>query len=528
MATIKSNSKNNNGNKISKKKLTLIIVSAAVAAVLVVGFIIGLVYNINLHKSVDFMKDDLSKYLYIAESDYKNYPVEAVLGELDEGDLASRINKLLVQHKGEAKFGGAAVKNYPVTLGDVVNLYYRGYTVDEKGIQHDVANASNLTDAKPYELEIGSGSFIPGFEETLIGMSMQATSFKAITEGEVMPGDVIYLSYEAFLPDGTTTKRTAERIDLALPSTNDIYGEGFSKFFLGKTVGTKISDSCSFRTAGAGVDTTYFNLVVEQVTRCEDMADQIVLTFPEDYKEAALRGVEVTFDIFMSTAVIYDTPEWNDSFIVEKLKESAESLAGYEGASLTEKYEKKLIEELELEIVETNKALIEEEMWKHYRSKAVFKKLPQNEVDKIYQEYFNEVKNQYSVYGAGYDSLNAFAKSYFGLSEFDNWRDYITKKAEDVIKEKLIFYYVMRAENLIPSEAEYNRVYDENISEYMKYYETLYEEELKACKTEEERQAKLEEIKQDMIAYYGEEYFEENVYYQYALDFMIGFAAVQP
>ncbi len=90
--------------------------------------------------------------------DYKDLEVEKFESEVTEEELNEAINadlarkaELVVKEEGE------------VAEGDVVNLDFDGYVNEE---------AFEGGKAEGYDLEIGSGQFIPGFEEQLVGMKV--------------------------------------------------------------------------------------------------------------------------------------------------------------------------------------------------------------------------------------------------------------------------------------------------------------------------------------------------------------------
>ncbi len=514
------------------KKLLIIIIAAVVALSLIAAVAIGIIASANDGKWIDYMNDDLSKYISIDEDDYKNFPVTTpLLPAPTEADVIREVNKLLTAHKSdEPEFNGAAMLGEVLTIGDVLNLWYSGYVIED-GVRKEIANTSNYTSTEAHKLELGAGTFIPSLEDALIGLQLQPTPFEKIKDGTVTiaADDVIYLSYSAFHPDGSYTTQRSERIDLGADYIDTLYGAGFRDMFVGKNVtfGEEFSSAFTCRIPGEEVDTGYYKVSIDFITRCEDKALTIPVTFPLDYSEKSLRGKTVLFDVFAYSAVIYETPEWTDSFITETLKLSADELAEYAGETLTERYESRIMKELTESTDEANSRLIEEDMWAHYKSKVNVKRLPENEVTEVYQQYYDEALAYYQYYSSSYGTVDAAARAYFGLSSNDDWREYITERAEDVIIEKLIFYYILQAENLIPSDEEYERIYNENIEEYFEYYKKLYENELAACKTDEEREAKLAEIKREMLEYYGEEYFEENAYYQYAIYIMISYAATE-
>ena len=151
----------------SKKKT---VIAAILALSVILLFAAGLVAVINNTRVFDYMDADLSKYITLLPEDYKGLSFNLDFDEIGESDVQRRINKLLCQNKNDKPlYDGASVINMPITLGDVVKIYYRGYTVDENGNETEIESGTNLF-GDLYELEVGSGSFIPGFEEGLIGV----------------------------------------------------------------------------------------------------------------------------------------------------------------------------------------------------------------------------------------------------------------------------------------------------------------------------------------------------------------------
>ncbi len=80
------------------------------------------------------------------------------------------IDYLVFQERTPAN-GETKVYDQPIKQGDTAYIYYRG-TVD--GVEFE--GGSNMSDASPYGLGIGSGAFIPGFEEGLIGVIPSQTT----------------------------------------------------------------------------------------------------------------------------------------------------------------------------------------------------------------------------------------------------------------------------------------------------------------------------------------------------------------
>ncbi len=103
---------------------------------------------------------DLDIDEYVTLNDYKNMKVTAYKAETKDEDIEQYINSELLK---------GYITGRKVANGDVVNIDYVGR---KDGVAFEGGTANG------YDLEIGSGSFIAGFEEGLIG---------------VMPGDTVDL-----------------------------------------------------------------------------------------------------------------------------------------------------------------------------------------------------------------------------------------------------------------------------------------------------------------------------------------------
>lgn len=515
---------NREGVGLSKRAVIII---SAVALVLVAALTLGIVFSVVYSRDVNYIEDNLSLYISLSEKDYKGYTLEVLYDEMSESDVDRKIMSLRYQkRKGILNNGGNIINlNQPVNVGDTVKIFYRGYTKDANGVQTDFAGGCNFT-GSAHSLEIGSLGFIPGFEESIVGVKPNDYSKLSVKKtGTVSAGDVIYLSYKAMLPDGSSVTKSSERIDLSAGDVDARYGTGFAEFFNEATIGKKISENKTFA-MGTG-SAVYFDMKVDYATSGEDNPLTINAYFPADYSEPTLRGKTVFFDVFFQEVIAYDTPEYNDTFITETLGISEETLSKYEGSTTVEKHRNMLKGAIEEEYLSRKKPLVEDAVWEHLHEVVKVKKLPQNQVDDEYYKTYNEIEIAYSYYSSVYPSIDEFAVAYLGITDGTNWKDYMRKNAEGVIREKLIFYYIIREENMLPDAAEYEKRYNEIVQEYLDYHmEQTYKEELAAIKTEAERVKKIAEIKEEMLNFYGEEYFSEIVYYEYSLDAFLALANV--
>lgn len=515
------------------KSKNKIVIAAIVAVSVIVLFVAGLFAFINNTRVFDYMDVDLSKYITLSAEDYKDLSLNLNFDEIGESDVQRKINKLLCQNKNEKPlYDGASVINMPITLGDVVKIYYRGYSIDENGNEVEIEGGSNLF-GDIYELEIGSGSFIPGFEEGLIGVIPKnyPRSVDKITSGKVQNGDIIYLSYDALYPDGTTASKTSERIDLSSENIDKKYGLGFKNYITGgkslegasisaKEIGQTISESKIFKIAESG-SIVYYNLKVDYVIREDVEPLTLDVRFPSTYHNEELRGLEAKFDVYVSGVIFYDTPEYNEKFITETLKLSEEQLNAYGGDTLIEKHRAMLLEELQNEENDNRLTIYENAIWDALHEKVIVKKLPESEVNRYYKSEYNSMASQYSSYSSVYESIDAFARAYYGLSSNANWQTHITLLANTTVTEKMMFYHIMKTEGLMPTGEDYERRYAECVNEYLEYYKDLYKEDLEDCETDEEYNERVEEIKNQMFDYYGKDFFVENVYYNAVVESLV-------
>ncbi len=117
----------------------------------------------------DYFNNDMSQYITINASDYKNTSatLDKTLEISDEG-VKAYIDMLRKEYPVQTD---TRITDRAVVEGDTVMIYYEGY---KDGVKFD--GGSNMDDASPHALEIGSGNFIPGFEDALIGIVPSETS----------------------------------------------------------------------------------------------------------------------------------------------------------------------------------------------------------------------------------------------------------------------------------------------------------------------------------------------------------------
>lgn len=520
--------------KLDATKLFLIIFACVALVGIIAAIIIGAVAGAN--KNINYMKANLSKYVYVSEDLYNSYDVTIDLPAVNERDLEDALIKILCQNKTVPDGVVSNVPNVTLSAGDVANIYYRGYTLNEDGSKKFFDGGCNFGSTIA-NLEIGSGSFIPGFEAGLIGKNQKDyATLSTLTEGTVQSGDIIKFTYSSYYADGTARMAQTATIDLSDPKTDEAWGKGFCEYFsknsvtIGEKFGTNedsankiIVETTRESKDGASTD-VYFDMTISEVYRVSEGERLVVEAyFPVDYSEATLKGKTAYFEVYIKTAKDYEAPELNEEFITGTLKLTADDLASYEGENIVEKYKNYVMAGLVESYNEQVDALIDTAFWDHVIAGATFKKLPEAEIEAKYNANIEEINNTFANgYSSYYSSVDAFARAYLGLDSTADWKKTVRENAESAIKQKIVFYYILREEKLSPTGEDYDKIYNVIFEEHLQSYLDYY----KITESTENYDALVEEAKTAVKAQFGESYWFELVAYDYMMKEMIANANV--
>ena len=536
----KASEKKDSVNKTSEKKKLgkkeiLIIVFAAVAFIgITIGIVLGIMYENK--RSFDYTTADLSKYVTLDEKYYNGYKVNISIPEITDTDVDEQMLKLLCANKIVPDDPVYNIPGITISVGDVANIYYRGYTM-ENDVKTYFDGGCNFADTYT-ALEIGSGTFIPGFESGLKDKNQNDYATLAKREsGVVKAGDLISIEYSVLYADGTSKRDQTVLLDLADSTIDSRWGTGFTEYFIGKTIdstatiatGSSVDKALTVPTvstsdSAASVD-TYFDITIKTACRISD-GDRLIVEgkFPTDYSAEDLRGKTGYFEVYIVSVKDYDVPELNDAFITDTLKVSADDLAKYEGENLVEKYKNLVKEELNAERDSKIEAAIEDAFWNQALEKANFKKLPQVELDAYYNSVLSDLTALFdSGYGTYYNNdFDAFARAYLDLSSTADWKAEIRNEAEISVKQRLVFYYIVREANITPTEEEYNAIYEEAFAEHLQEYLDYY----KITEDLEDYETELAKAKDAVKESYSDKYWDELVIYEYAMAEIIASADV--
>ena len=113
----------------------------------------------------DYFDADVKADVTLDKSDYTNMQLTLPSSlQITHEAVMDYIDNILFQNR-TAVNGTTRVTDQPMKWGDDAYIYYKGM-ID--GVAFE--GGSNWDDANPYTLGLGSGAFIPGFEEGLVGV----------------------------------------------------------------------------------------------------------------------------------------------------------------------------------------------------------------------------------------------------------------------------------------------------------------------------------------------------------------------
>ena len=530
---------------ISEKNLAVVITAGVLALILIAAAVVSLVQAIQSDVWFDYMNSDLGSYIELSE-EYKNIKLNVDVAKPHDIDIDVSILNMIYEDREKNKDRPNAVTGGRFTLsaGDEVKIWYNGYLLDEDGNKVYVDGMCNFSSTSPHTLGLGSSGFIPGFELNLVGKNIgDYDKFEKIVGGSVTENLIVYVSYsQTNKTDSTKTdKFTNVRMDLS-EDLDAKYGAGFEAALMELTVG---GAKTNLKAKVGETEVTYTDFTVNFAVEGNKNPIIVETYFPYDYSQTNLRNETAYFEVYVSEVIDYICPEFTDEYLTKKIEDeeinvTLEELNKYEGATLVDKYYKFAKATMD-EIYEgAYKGLVESAVWEHFSTIVKVKKYPGAKVDEMFDYYLDELSTIYiNNGGQAYDSttgqykthdtLESYIAAYLGLSSSQNWKTYITNMAQNAVKERMTMYYLLKAENLLPTEAEYNaklaEIRQEFIDEYVIQY-MEYEGKTEKDYTDEEYAEIVRECTEDIDDYYDEDYFAVRVYYAFVAEAFIEWADV--
>ena len=533
--------KNNTTNSVTRRA-HLAVTSALLVIVILTLMLVGT--SCKKEEQFSYFESDLSQYVSI-DSDYKNLKVEIDIAKPRDIDVDVAIINMLYSDKSETPLYNGGYVTYPnISVGDAVDIWYRGYLLGDDGEKIEVAGMSNFGNASPHTLNIGSNAFIPGFEYNLIGADTKnSPKFVKITEGKLAENQVAYVTYTKVKGTDESTKTTESNIRIDLSGDVDAdFGSGVKETMLTLAVGDKVD----INTTIDGTSYSYRDFTVNFVTECETNPILVECYFPYDYQQTNLRNETAYFEVYVVGAIEYKCPEFTDEYLTDKINNkkinvTLDELNKYDGETLVAKY-RAFAEKTMTDLYQnTYDSMAEEAVWDKIVSLAKVSKYPTELVEEIYQSYIDEIKyefkttggqltNSYTGQAQTYSTFDTFAAAYVGVSGTVSWRDQVYVQAESFIKERLVLFYILRTDNLLPTEEVYNaeiaKVKEEYLNEAIEQYMYYDGNKTRVDYTDAEYEKVVEECKDIVDSSFDDDYFIIRAHYEILCKEMMSWATV--
>lgn len=250
---------------------------------------------------------DLDIEEYVTLNDYANMTVEVAKSEVTDDDIKSIIDsELMYATKGEVK------------AGDTVNIDYVG---KKDGVAFAGGTASG------YELEIGSGTFIDGFEDGLIGVLVGDTVDLNLTfpenygSAELAGKDVVFtVTVNNILLNGGYDSLTDEDIKN--------YGMAYADKEELWAAGEKLANERAEAAYDASVRSSAVSNVLEQST-VNSIPEYLVEEEAQNYLNYMTELCQSVYDIDLEGYVTMYYGMEMDDFNSEVMDMSREAVKGY-------------------------------------------------------------------------------------------------------------------------------------------------------------------------------------------------------
>lgn len=428
-------SKNNILKKLSPLHIVAFICAAVIFVTVVVSAIFfGISVSEKNNKEFNYMKEDLTKYITLG--DYTNLTVSPEYSKIRDVDIKDGILDLVA---GEKNYSSGEDAYYDestvINVGDVVNLYYRGYVLEEDGTPSYLDSMSNLIGStystmKAYSLSIGGDTFVSGFSLALDGATVGQYPKMETTRGDVEVTDsmIAFVTYTRYPittnkyshveTQGSVETKTSVLVDLTLgqEKIDETYGAGFYNYLVGRAddAETEANEAISaakangenvisnttvgFRTTADGVDYKYTKIAVEYTMAANyyENYQPIVVEFPASYGTKDLAGKTAYFQIIIESVKEYSFDGFDKDAVTLKNVETDDAVKAIINPLLKKALEKN--DEFAEYLTENGIVVPEENDTTDYYTNYV------NYLKHKYDEA-NGLKNELALYQAIIDAL---------------------------------------------------------------------------------------------------------------------------
>ena len=394
-----------------------------------------------------------------------------------------------------------------ISIGDSEEFDYLTFDLSEYlEFTDDYKNFTVEVDiARPKNIDIDTYILM------LLASDKNQTPVVDSTNTVIGPGDVVEMYYKGYIFD--------EKGDR-------LYLDEMSNFNSAKPYKLEI---------GSGAFIPGFELGLVGIDVSNHASPIVIETyFPYDYPKKDLRNKTAYFEINIEKFTDYSCEYESlcDEYLVKKIENgelnvTLKELEEYGKDSIVENFYVYVEQLLYYNYEITKRAMTESEIWNYYLEIAKVLKYPKSKVDEVYEDYVNDIFDWFvndggSIYNSAtgqyvtYKTFDEFAPIYLGLGAGGDWKAEVYKQSESFIKERMVMFYILRAENLLPSEEElmaerdeiFREYLDDAIKQYLSYHGTTREDY-----TDEEYEEVVEECRDIVFFNFEENYFIIRAYF---------------
>lgn len=545
-----------------KTKLTaLLLLSLMLASALLLSACGG-------SEGFSFLREDMSKYISIAPEDYRGVTLTADgVAEIQDADVRKYILSAVAtyytnQNKTEVKTDGV------IKEGDTVAIWYRGQVNMPKadGTENwvDFIGGSNLFSSASHGLVIGSGNFIPGFEDALVGCEISNSELLVVRDSDnyigkegLLPIAYIRYSYEYTDANGNKKKGTmSDRVDLTREGEGYATGGRYDESALrdrlaGRYVGETIYETFTetFDITGDLVEESVkisnvkLTGIVKREATLHGNAGYFTLSFPNPYSNnTALAGKETRWYVVADTITRAKEQEMPDpaaldyatvegalgikyESILSLLSESEAKAAADGGTSkkqalVVEHYWEYVKKSLESQRESQLKQNAVDAIWNHIAEKMMVEKWPDGVVESYVTQLRSNATYEYSQYTetAGnvlYGTMEEYIVNTYDDKYFPNVASVeagFRMMAEEQLKKEMAIHYLAELEGIKMSARKENSYYKEEMEKLLAYYNTLYASQLNGQSLTEADMNEQGYTKESMVSSYYYSELSEKLY----------------
>ena len=252
----------------------------------------------------------------------------------------------------------------------------------------------------------------------------------------------------------TETEVTETDVDNQVTTWVRNYGETVKKTTGAAALGDKVGidyvgriDGVAFdkgSTKGAGTEITlgssgYIDNFDEQIVGHEPgQTFDVVVTFPDDYGDEALKGKKAVFETTLNYISVVEYPELTDELVAEKTDYKT-----------VEEFRKQVEKDLVKETAENDLETDKEAMIKQITENSAVKEYPEKEMKDQIELLTNQVKSVADSYGVSLDQY----LMYFGY-DADSFQESLRTSVESNVQRKMIVVSIAKKEDITVTKAE--------------------------------------------------------------------------